>query len=55
MFEPCTSFTFLSFVEFLSAVLGQMLSDFEFFQTVVVIRFYDPFMLVNIARCPIPP
>ena len=50
-------FYFLSLLSsFINAILGQMLIiDFEMFKTVVVILFWIPFILVNIARCLIPP
>ena len=32
-----------------------LIIDFEMFKTVVVILFWIPFILVNIARCLIPP
>ena len=48
-------FNFSSIVEFNNAFLQQILQIFTNFKTVVAIKFLNPFILMNIARCPMPP
>ena len=44
---------FISFVEFYKCIFVENVIDFENLKTVVVIIFWNPFILVNIARCKI--
>ena len=48
-------FLFISLVEFYTCIFGANEIDFKNFRTVVVVSFENPFMSVNIARCPTTP
>lgn len=53
--ELCIRFNFYLFCQFFICILGEKIMGFEIFKTVVIIKFKNPFILVNIANCPAPP
>ena len=54
-FELFSLSLFTSLVELYKCIFGANVIDFEISKTVVIIIFQNPFILVNIAMCPIPP
>ena len=46
---------YISLSEFYTCIFKANDKDFDIFKAVVVIKFLNPFILVNIARCLIPP